>query len=176
MGTAMIRWSKVKCRVEALLADSVAGRVAFHSTRYRKAHDQDGRAWITLDGEEIINMSTVAAWRMQYEMARRMQKEFDGEIWAYSIGWKMAAQTMAEESVFWQGKLGRAMFKYVNLGIGEILDNENVLIRAIGVLDRRVGKRRLRELLDRDEHPLVRRLLEFRCEAEGIPVREVADS
>ena len=51
-----MQWSKLKSQVEGLFADRVQGRVRLHSTKYRRMHDQEGRAWITLDGEEILNM------------------------------------------------------------------------------------------------------------------------
>ncbi|NQT88950.1 hypothetical protein HQ560_19435, partial [bacterium] len=57
-----MKWSKLKSQVEGMFADSVRGRVRLHSTRYRKAHDQDGRAWITIDGREIVNMPHIFKW------------------------------------------------------------------------------------------------------------------
>ena len=60
------------------------------------------------------------------------------------------------------------MFAYLHLSIDDILASENVLIRAIGMLDRRLGKRRLPALAGSVNHPLVRLLYVFRCEAEGI--------
>jgi hypothetical protein len=43
------------------------------------------------------------------------------------------------------------------------------VLRALAVLDRRLGRRRLRTLEFRtDEHPLVIGLYRFRCTAEGI--------
>jgi hypothetical protein len=42
-------------------------------------------------------------------------------------------------------------------------------VRALAVIDRRAGKRRLRSLeVGPLEHPLVRELFRLRCEAEGI--------
>ncbi|MHC4745149.1 MAG: hypothetical protein ACYS8Z_24805 [Planctomycetota bacterium] len=38
----------------------------------------------------------------------------------------------------------------------------------MGTLDRRFGKRRLKEFDDSNEHSLVKTLYRFRCEAEGI--------
>ena len=47
----------------------------------------------------------------------------------------------------------------------------DVLLRALAVIDGRVGKRRLRALAAQpDPHPLVRALLGLRCEVEGIPI------
>jgi len=60
------------------------------------------------------------------------------------------------------------MCDYLGMSIDEVLCSQYVLIRAIGVLDRRVGKRKLRRLALEAEHPLVRLLYCFRCDAEGL--------
>lgn len=161
-----VRWSRVKSRVRALLAGAVKDRVDFHSTRYRRAHDSDGRAWITLDGEEVLNMATIVAWRTQYDMAYRMKEAFNGDSMAFNAGWDYAKEYMRDESIFWQHEFGQALFKYPNLPIDEILSSPNPLIRAIGVLDRRVGRARLIGLLKDEPHPLVMRLGAFRSVAE----------
>jgi hypothetical protein len=58
---------------------------------------------------------------------------------------------------------------YPSLSIGEALESANFIHRALAMVDRRLGKRRLRSLgLRTDEHPLVLKLYEFRRVAEGI--------
>ena len=54
-------WSKLKQRIEETFADSVRGRVELHQTRYRRAHDQAGELWITLDGEQILSAGSYTA-------------------------------------------------------------------------------------------------------------------
>jgi hypothetical protein len=45
-------------------------------------------------------------------------------------------------------------------------------VRALAIIDRRVGKRRLRMLeVGPLEHPLVRQLYQLRCEAEGVHIQ-----
>ena len=58
---------------------------------------------------------------------------------------------------------------YLSLPIDEALRSPSPLVRAMAVVDRRVGKRRLRALdVGPREHPLVRELYLLRCEAEGL--------
>lgn len=160
-----MQWSKLKSQVEGLFADSVQGRVRLHSTRYRSMHDWEGRAWITLDGEEIVDMPNFDKWI--YECRKRAEKlsgpDNDSYFWE-----DQAASQLQQESFFKHGDLGRAMFAYLHLSIDDILASENAIIRALGMLDRRVGKRRLPALAGSIDHPLVRLLYLFRCEAEGI--------
>jgi hypothetical protein len=160
-----MQWSKLKSQVEELFADSVQGRVRLHSTKYRRMHDQEGRAWITLDGEEILNMPNLFEWLYQ---RRKRAEELAGPHNDPSFWEDQADLQLQQESFFRQGELGDAMFAYLHLSIDDILASENVLIRAIGMLDRRLGKRRLPALAGSVNHPLVRLLYVFRCEAEGI--------
>ncbi len=63
----------------------------------------------------------------------------------------------------------RALWDSLSLSIDDMLHSENGIIRALAMLDRRLGKRRLLALdLPDDELPLVRTLYALRCEAEGI--------
>lgn len=48
----------------ALLAPAAAAHVAFHVARYRGAHDDEGRAWITWDGVQIASFETLP-WLMR---------------------------------------------------------------------------------------------------------------
>ncbi|MCH2184101.1 MAG: hypothetical protein MK108_19050, partial [Mariniblastus sp.] len=85
-----MQWSKLRSQVEDLFADSVKGRVRLHSTRYRKMHDQQGRAWLTIDGEEIVNMTNLFEWL--YQRDRRAAElagvEPGGQTWeVYASKW-----------------------------------------------------------------------------------------
>ncbi|HSQ79292.1 MAG TPA: PcfJ domain-containing protein, partial [Candidatus Bathyarchaeia archaeon] len=152
-----MQWSKARKQVEDMFAESVKGRVRLHATCYHEHHDEEGRYWITVDGREIVSMPH---W-----------------IWAW-YGWgdgqappqdrtKEFAEYMAMAA---KGGLGRSMGRYHALSIDEILASEDVFVRALGMLDRRLGKRRLRALDLKEAHPLVRAFHRLRCEAEGIRV------
>jgi hypothetical protein len=146
-----MQWSKLRIQFEAFFADSIKGRVRLHSTRYRGMHDQDGRDWITVDGEELVNIPHWYRWVVD----ARYNPRAPSELTPYT-------------ALCLNGGLGRAMFSYRSLSIDEILRCDNILIRALGMLDRRVGKRRLRTMEVENDHPLVRLFFHLRCEAEGI--------
>lgn len=54
-----MRWSKLKKQLEDFICPCLKGRVEFWITNYRKAHDQMGRTYITVDGKEVVNMCTI---------------------------------------------------------------------------------------------------------------------
>ena len=148
-----MQWSQLRKRVEDLFADSVRGRIRLHETGYHGMHDETGRNWITVDGQEVVNMPQWYPWIM---------RDY--------IGKPDVPRGFADyASLFAKGGLNHAMHVYLTLSIDDILNGDNVLVRAIGMLDRRLGKRRLRALELENAHPLVRLFHQLRCEAEGIP-------
>jgi hypothetical protein len=147
-----MQWSQLKKRIDERLAESVRGRIELRSTSYRHSHDEEGRGWIAIDQHEILNMATII---------------FDAEYWG-SRDRESKAQELHAQNRFAQWEWHRALFAYLNLSIQDILASENPLIRAIGMLDARVGKRRLKRLDMRHEHDLVQRLYYLRCDAEQL--------
>jgi hypothetical protein len=85
-----------------------------------------GRSWITIDGQEVVNMSNV------------------------------------EPGGFVGYELGIALSEYIRLPLEKILESSNPIIRALGMIDRRMGKKKLLRFNVENEDPLVRRLYEFR--------------
>ncbi len=140
-------WSILKKRFRERMAPSVVKRVDFHTTKYRGHMHDDGRAWITWNGEEITNMAYL----------------WDG-FWS--------GLESDEESIYGQGRLGDAMFRYLNNSIDDILSHDNGLIRALGMLDRRVGKRRLQNMDVSNRPPLERLLYVLRCIADDVAIPE----
>lgn len=61
-------WSRVKQRLEEFICDPLQGRVQFYITSYRRDRNISavdardlGRAWVTIDGKEVLNYSGKSA-------------------------------------------------------------------------------------------------------------------
>ena len=69
------KWSKAKKHLMSFVCDSLHNRIDFQVINYRKAHDQLGRAVLTVDKVEMLTMCTLTAEREAYykEMAIRTQ-------------------------------------------------------------------------------------------------------
>lgn len=147
-----MQWSRLRTLVESRFADAVKGRVQLQTTGYRGMHDHEGREWITIDGQEIVNMPHWYGWTLRDYIGQPNQP---AEIADYA-------------SLFARGGLRSAMHQYLDMSIDDVVCSENVLVRAIGMLDRRVGKRKLRILDTENEHPLVRLFHGLRCHAEAL--------
>jgi hypothetical protein len=118
------------------------------TTRYEKAHDRFGRSWITVDGREVANMSNYLPCGNSVA---------DGHPDRFNAG------------VFAGYDLPLAMREYLVLSIDDAIASPNPLIRALAVLDRRVGERRLARIDPASEVPIVRELLALRRGARGEP-------
>ena len=137
-----MQWSKLRTKVESLFAEGIKGRVGLYSTRYRSMHDHEGRSWITLDGEEIVNMPHVFKWLHERDLraAELLGIKHDWRWWKeIAAHHDEAERQLAEESFFCQSDLGDAMFYCINHPIDDILSSDKVLVRALGMLDRRLG-------------------------------------
>jgi hypothetical protein len=143
-------WSRLKKATESLFEPALRIRVALRSTNYRQAHDQEGRVWITVDGEEIWSASDRAFYVLERE--RMMLGKTQAEV----------REDLMTEGIFKQSTFYDTLEEYVQSGVDRNLESRNPLHRALSVLDRRVGARRLREKDISAEHPLVRRLYDLR--------------
>lgn len=140
-----MRWSKLKQLVEDRMTDSLQRRVEVHSTRYHNDHwQEDSRGWLTIDTREVANFSSLS--------------------YPYWTTASSPQKYISEKAEFEQ-----ALGFVLTLSSNQMLASQNAIVRSLAMLDRRLGKRRLREMqLGEDEHPLVRQFFELRCEAEGI--------
>lgn len=145
-----MRWSKVKQLVEERMAPSLQHHVEVHSTRYHNDRwQEDSRGWFTVDKCEVANFSSLS--------------------FPY---WEIAAPP--QKYVSEKGEFEQALGSMFTLSIDEMLIAENAIVRALAMLDCRLGKRRLRMMqLGEDVHPLVRQFYDLRCEAEGIDPQPV---
>lgn len=158
-----MKWSKLKKTIEDNFADCVKGRVHIFSTRYTTGSYFMVRGWITIDKEEIANFSTPDncnkfGWNTP-DINERISPEDRTEGLA------------AEKGEFSRSDFTDACFEYINMNIDASASSENPIIRSFAMLDKRLGKRRLKllKVQDRtDKHPLVLKMLDLRLECEKI--------
>jgi hypothetical protein len=171
-----MQWSKLKARVEAFFAPSMSGRVELRTTRYRHVHDGEGRGWITIDGIEVYNFCTLKYWVEWNALSAELRQAHGAtdlrdpeQRRAYHDAGREAEQILAERGILSQGWFETSLAEYLTLALDDALASDDLVHRALAVLDGRLGKRRLQSFpLRADESPLVRRLLDLRCEVEGV--------
>lgn len=151
-----MKWTKLKQLIEGRFAPEASGRVQIHTTRYRHAHDHEGEFLVTLDGNKIYGSAYY-----QYLKARVTMCEDLGRVLSSADGQEIERK-LRERGIADHVDLHRAMFESLNQPIQEMLADSRPLIRALGILDARCGKRRLSTLDDANEHELVRRVYQLR--------------
>lgn len=144
-------WSKIrKILEEDRLCPFLRGRVQYFMTHYHHAHDEYGRFCVRVDGKEYVCSCF-------------------GDYW-YG---KRAEQR--ELGIFPVWEVGEAINAYMDdLSVDEALASENLLVRMLAVLDRRVGKRRLPQLAAamENEPEWLQFFYRLRLEAEGFSFKE----
>jgi len=192
-----MRWSKLKGQLEGFICPSLKGRVEFWITSYRKAHDRMGRAYITVDGKEVVNMCTIkkeiAVYNAEkelkenenyscdeydfkqdgiYELLRRegFSEDILSQIARNRNINDIAHKKVEEQDIFSQYDFLEAAKRFLNAPIEESLRSDDSIIKILALIDRRVGKRTLNMLKESINHEseLVRYFYRLRCEAEQI--------
>jgi hypothetical protein len=155
-----MKWSKLKSLVESRFAPSVAKRIAIYSTRYGNC--TCGRAWLTLDGKEIANFCTRAYFNRKHKIDRVCQGQQSLESTANE----------SQSKPFGCGELTRqdayaACWAFIHeLSIEQAIADSDPLVQSLAILDSRMGKNRLARLDETRLHPLARKLMHTRIEAE----------
>ena len=160
-----MRWSKLKKLVEDTFADSVKGRVHIYSTHYQCSC---GRGWITVDGKELVDLSTMLTGLI-YRCAYHEATKTDCVTHPAVPDEARKPGNLIEPGEFSRFDLHEACWEYVHSSVNSSVASANPLIVSLAVLNAKVGKGRLLKLAETSLHPLTRALLDVRLTAEGTP-------
>ncbi|MFJ5623935.1 hypothetical protein ACIQD3_14645 [Peribacillus loiseleuriae] len=170
------KWSKAKKRLKSFICEPLRSRVDFQVINYRKAHEQLGRAVITVDKVEKLSMCTITAEREEYYKDRDIRiklNDFNFDDVAKNRDIQdQAHKLLKKEEMYGQYDFFFALEEYFNSSIEDSLKSPNTLIKILCILDRRIGKRTLRQMNGSilDEHELVQAFYKLRCEVENVRV------
>lgn len=153
-----MQWSKLRSAIRSLVCPELGRRIDFHVTSYRHSHDEAEKAWITIDGNRVLT----ASW-YQHQW-HRWPRDAKGRI-RWDADFPPAVDYEPDE-IHLPQDVGDALRCYLDLPIHEALKSNDPVIRALSLVDRRVGKRTLLEMqiTDRD-HSLVRAFYQLRLSA-----------
>jgi hypothetical protein len=163
-----MKWSKLKKTIEDKFADCVKDRVNIFTTRYTVASYFMVRGWVTVDKVEIANFSTPDNYnKFEWDAPPINQRIPDD---------KRTVGEAVEKGEFSRWDFLDACWDYININIDDAILSDNPIIKSFAMLDKRLGKRRLK-LIDRtDLHPLVSKLLVLRLECENINIVTVPNN
>ena len=164
-----MKWSKLKSLVEEKFFPALSGRISINSTRYGNC--TCGHAWLTLDKEIIANFCTMAFWN-------RARKDYylkdgrwvtDADVPEYVSEKQRKSYGEMEFGELSRQDAYQACWEFVHkLKVEEAISSENPLTQSLAILEKRLGKRRLKGINASALHPLAKKLLSVRLEAEGL--------
>ena len=174
-------WSSIRKKLEQdLLCEKLRGRVQYFRTLYRGAHDEYGRFAVRVDGEEVFRANPYNE-NNYFDLTEKIKqereippREWTGKDELYdeenSEVEEEARMISVNDGIVDSFDIPRAIKKYLNQDIDVSLADENPIVRMFAILDRRVGKRKLREIADTalDQPEWLRKFYRLRLDAEGI--------
>ncbi len=166
-------WSRLRMKLQSLWATSVVPRLDVHMTLYPHLKEEYGRVWITWDGKDVYGFDDAGYWRRVQSLADELRAVGEN----VDDAWSRATETAQAEGKSGVWGVVAAIEEYIDLQPAAAVASADPVVRGMALLDRRLGKRTWRALdLASDVHPLVRRMYDLRCEAEGwvqvIPTRD----
>lgn len=159
-----MQWSQLKKRVKDRVALSLAGSLEINQTRYRHSHDDEGEFWITFGKERIFSAGSLTYLSTLGQLVSDNRANGFPLAEAYKQAWPV----LEDRGFMLLEKINKDLFCSLSQTVEEMLEHQNPVIRGLAVVDARYGKRRLESFNPLDEHPLVIRLFELRCKAEGV--------
>ena len=171
-----MKWSKLKKAIENHFCDELKDRVKIHFTVYRAEHEPESRYWITVDGKEIINVSELKWVIEYYGLADELRnindcKDFrdENQKEGYYQAYTDAEKILKAKGMLPDYEFGNSLKGYLSLPFEDALNSENPVFKALAMIDKRLGKRRLKDIkLSKNEHPLVKELYKLRCDVAGM--------
>ncbi len=142
-------WAGLNKRLCECLCEEMKGRITYFLTRYHKVHDSYGRAAILLDGKELVCFSWIEQCRQELQVSAKHAA--DGRK-----GWSELYDEMKpgwdETCTYCEWDFLSAVLDFRNLSIQDALNSEDYIIRILGILDKRVGKRTLQKIKEAEEY------------------------
>lgn len=164
-------WSKLKKNIENNFSESLNGRISIYTTTYGSScdvHDLYNRAWITVDGIEVVNFSTPEAFFMyQRDLHVTTPTKYPTNTATKEYA-ERSSNRLAEKGEFSKYDLTYCCSAFLGMSIVEAIEHASPIIQMLAVLDKRCGKRRLAVLNEKELHPLVRYFLNLRLDAAGV--------
>ena len=158
-----MKWSKLRKELKDRLADNLKSRFDYHLTTYKNSTGYLGRAWITWDGKEILNFSNQDTWN-EY-------KSYSNELAAthYISHNQIKSTERTEGKIMEKGEFSKYdfaenAFLFLNFNIQKAIKSDNPILKALAVVDKRIGKRTLNDLKKSENHPMIKHLIKLRTE------------
>lgn len=194
-GAVMATWSKVKQQMEGFMAESLVGKVQYSSSSYRYTKDKAGQCYLKVDSVEVFSMTKNVEGVIWYKNDQEVKKNqrilcsvTEKEIAILKEAKPMIPEERlsvilteqkvndcAKRIIDSQNQLVKSDFmnkiaEFLATSIDKSIESDDILLNVFALIDRRMGKSRLRKIRDiiTQKHTIVQYFYQIRCEAEGI--------
>lgn len=138
-------WAGLKKQLSETLCDKLINRVTYFLTRYHDVHNSYGRAAILLDGKEMVCFSWIEMYYQERDITPLYNEMPDSP---YEELVKKMKSKWDANCTYYEMDFLEAVLQFRNMPIQEALESENYIIKALAIMDRRVGKRTLSRILE----------------------------
>lgn len=125
------------------LCPELRGRVTYFLTRYHDVHNAYGRAAIRVDGKELVCFCWIEQYRQESDLAEALREHPERKYEQLRVDlkpeWDAACQYCEMDFL-------EAVLQYRSMPLQDALRSENLIIRVLAILDRRIGSRTLRRI------------------------------
>lgn len=139
-----MRWSKLKQLIEDRFSEDLKNRLSIISTKYHQSKNEYGEVILELDKKKIYSASEWSAY-----------KKTNGNYYNDKVKYQ-------SEGISTEYDAPQLLFDSLSMSLEEMLEHHDLLIRAIAVSDKRLGKRRIEKIIFSNESELVQKILQIR--------------
>ena len=158
----MMQWSKIRARLVELLVPDLRSRIGFHLTNYREHSGHAHELWITVDKQRVFSASYCNNMIEENVLQRRTGMR----VWGDDREAKLATDILTKREVHDPADIVSSFRTYLDLDPQIAITSSDVVLRALAVVDRRIGKKTLRALdIGKNEHSLVRAFYSLRMKS-----------
>lgn len=136
-------WSGLNKQLGECLCDPLKERISYFLTRYHEVHNSYGRASIKLDGKELVVFSWIDMYKQEWDTNEHWKENGVYDSSAPELKDKWEREGTLSEWDFLQ-----AATEFLQMPISSALKSDNCLIRVFAIMDRRVGKRTIKQIQD----------------------------
>lgn len=187
----MASWSKVKQQLQGFISPDLENRVEYRASSYKYIHDKSGSCYMTVDKNDIFVMQNMKYGIRWYQNEQEIVKDYENkvvvmqaEIDAFKekeghnipeeriplIIRKRKTAEIAKTIMKEQIALSKSNFfdvvnTFLTTSVDSSLNSDNILLNVLAIVDRRVGKNRLRKMEQQiyEKHPIVQYFYHVRC-------------
>jgi hypothetical protein len=156
-----MQWSKLRSHLLELIAPGIRERVDFHLTYYRGFGSSGTEFWITIDQQKVLSGGYGRANIAGHVTSRRTGFRQYGD----GPEQKKLDDILQRREIHDPRDITSSIRTYFDLDPQIALTSSDPILKALAIIDKRIGKRTLKSIkLADDEHSLVKAFYALRLE------------